>query len=296
MGFATWLGLFVLYQVTSPAVFWTITLAGVTWLWWFTSGNSLRRKVAIATWDPPSSPEMFGKHTLDMTAAIEFMKGYPEKLTLTHLIVKAIGKVMRRCPSLNGRIVLGSFKPNPTIDVCVLATLQDGKNLAPITLIGVDKKSLAEISKELRERSANLRSDKDEEFKKNMDIVKMLPTFLLKPMSHFVGLITGELGFSVPALGLKARPFGGAMVTNVGMFGIDEAYAPFTPFAVQPLLVLVGQMKDEAWVREGKVVVVPTVKLMFTLDHRYIDGAESAQAAKFLREYLENPKILEESL
>jgi len=296
MGIATWLGLFALYQVTSPVVFWSITLAFVTALWLYTSGNTLRRKVAIATWDPPSTCEIFAKQTIDMTKAQEYMKGSSEKLTVTHLVVKAVGQVFRRCPGLNGRIVLGSFVKNPTIDVCVLASTEDGKNVAPITIREVDKKTVTDISRELRERTGALRSNKDEEFKKNMDTVRMLPTFLLKPLSSIVGMITGELGISIPPLGLKARPFGGAMVTNVGMFGVEEAYAPFTPFAVQPMLLLIGQIREEPVVRDGKVEIVPQVKLMYTLDHRYLDGSDGAQAAKYLCEYLENPQLLDQPL
>ena len=34
-----------------------------------------------------------------------------------------------------------------------------------------------------------------------------------------------------PGLGLEAFPFGSAVITSVGMMGLDEGFAPPTPFA-----------------------------------------------------------------
>lgn len=95
------------------------------------------------------------------------------------------------------------------------------------------------------------------------------------------------------ALGLKERPFGSCMITNVGMFGVEEAFAPFTPFARVPLLILVGSLKDQVSVKEGKIVIQPTVKISITLDHRFIDGAEAARIGKKFQDFLENPEELD---
>jgi hypothetical protein len=38
------------------------------------------------------------------------------------------------------------------------------------------------------------------------------------------GWLAGSLGVDVPPLGVESFPFGSAIITSVGMFGIEEAY------------------------------------------------------------------------
>jgi len=151
-----------------------------------------------------------------------------------------------------------------------------------------------ELCKELNSEVSKVRDGTDEEFKKNMQLVALLPTFVLTIISKFVGFVSGDLGLGIPAIGLKPRNFGSCLLTNVGVFGVEEAYAPFTPFARVPLLVLVGAVSEKACVRDGKVVILPIMKLMATLDHRYIDGADGTQLAKVAKEFLENPERLDD--
>lgn len=49
------------------------------------------------------------------------------------------------------------------------------------------RKSIAEIYTELSEYVGRLRENKDDDFKKNMDLVNILPTFLLRPISRIIG-------------------------------------------------------------------------------------------------------------
>src|SRR5690242_17459115 len=85
------------------------------------------------------------------------------------------------------------------------------------------RKSVEEICQELTSEVAKVRDGKDEEFKKNMQLVAALPTFVLTIISKFVGFISGDLGLGISAIGLKPRNFGSCLVTNVGVFGVEEA-------------------------------------------------------------------------
>src|SRR2546426_9265870 len=107
-----------------------------------------------------------------------------------------------------------------------------------------------------------------------------MPTFLLRRVVWLTGWLTGALGISIPPLGLKRFPFGACIVTNVGTFGLDEAWVPPTPFARVPVYVLIGAVKDRAAVVDGKLVVQPQLTLCATVDHRFIDGAQGAVLAK----------------
>eukprot|EP01118_Nematostelium_gracile_P004892 TRINITY_DN1582_c0_g1_i1.p3 TRINITY_DN1582_c0_g1~~TRINITY_DN1582_c0_g1_i1.p3 ORF type:complete len:129 (-),score=45.47 TRINITY_DN1582_c0_g1_i1:587-973(-) len=126
-----------------------------------------------------------------------------------------------------------------------------------------------------------------------MQLVQILPTFLLTLMSKLVGFVSGDLAMGIAPIGLKPRNFGSVMITNVGVFGVEEAYAPFTPFAKVPILLLLGTVTPKPVVIDGKVEIRSMMKLMATLDHRFIDGADGAQVGKHIKEMLENPKSLE---
>jgi len=258
---------------------------------------TLRRKTAISTWEPSESGSIFAKLSVDMTNSLAYINKLREskgtKITVTHLVGKAVGIALRKVPGINGRLLFGKYIPNDSVDICFLVATGGGKNLAPKTIRNIDRKDLVEICNELTSEADKVRTGKDEEFKKNMALVQALPTFVLSLISGIIGFIGGDLAIGVPAIGLQARNFGSCMITNVGVFGVEEAFAPFTPFARTPLLLLVGAVTDKACVRDGKVIILPIMKLMATFDHRFVDGADGAQLAKVVRELLENPELFD---
>ena len=94
-------------------------------------------------------------------------------------------------------------------------------------------------------------------------------------------------------LGLNKFPFGACMITSVGMFGLDEAHAPHTPFARVPMLALIGAVRKQPVVVEDEVVIRPMITLTATIDHRYIDGSQGANIANTIRAAFERPWILD---
>lgn len=54
---------------------------------------------------------------------------------------------------------------------------------------------------------------------------------LLSMMLELASFLSVVLGLTIPALSLKKFPFGGAVVTSIGMMGIRDAFAPFPRIA-----------------------------------------------------------------
>jgi pyruvate dehydrogenase E2 component (dihydrolipoamide acetyltransferase) len=252
-----------------------------------------RRKLAIASWSSPREGNIYGKMTVDATHALAYIKELREttgeRVTITHLVGKAVAEGLVACPDLNGVIRLGSFTPHKTVDIAYLVALTEGANLAKAKIENADKKSVTDISRALRELAEKLRKGKDETFEKSQGPLKLLPTWMIRPLVFFTGYLASVWGVNLKGLGLEPYPFGSAIVTSVGMMGLDEGFAPPTPWAYVPLYVVVGAIREQPAVVDGEVVIQPQLTVTATLDHRFIDGAQGAILAKRFREIMANP-------
>lgn len=258
---------------------------------------STRRKLAIASWSAPQEGNIYGKLTVDATRALAYLEHLRsttgQRVSITHLVGKAVSMALAQAPTLNGRVVFDRFIPFSTVDIAFLVALEEGKDLAKAKVCDADKKSVADIAAELATQAGRLRDGKDPEFEKSKGAVRAMPMFLLKRLVALTGFLAGGLGLTIKALGVERFPFGSCIVTSVGMFGLDEGYVPPTPFARVPLYILVGAVRDQPKVEDGAVVIRPHLTITATIDHRFIDGAQLGVLAKVVRRYLEDPFLLD---
>jgi len=79
-------------------------------------------------------------------------------------------------------------------------------------------------------------------------------------------------------------------VTNFGAIGGEYA----TPILNYPEVGIlgIGELKQRAVVEDGEVVARHTLPISLSIDHRIVDGADAAQFANTVMEYLENPELL----
>jgi len=252
-----------------------------------------RRKLAIATWGAPNDPNIYGKLTVDAGPALDYLerlaKETGEKASVTHLVARAAAIALARTPTLNGRIVFGRYRPHDTVDISFLVALDEGADLAKVKVERADQKSVAEIARELRLRAERLRRGEDGDFEKSKSLLRLLPTWLIRPLVWLTGWLTGALGVGVKALGLERFPFGACIVTSVGMFELDEGFVPPTPFARVPVYLLAGAVRERPAVVDGRVVPQRQVTLTATIDHRFVDGYQGGRLAHVLREFFADP-------
>ncbi|MCO4762481.1 MAG: 2-oxo acid dehydrogenase subunit E2 [Myxococcales bacterium] len=259
---------------------------------------STRRKLAIATWRAPQEGNIYGKLTLDATAVLDYIKDVRlrtgEKVTITHVVGRAVAMALQKAPDLNGRIVFGRFEPFPSVNVTYLVSLKEGADLAKATIEDADKKGVTEIASELRALAGKLHKGEDADFEKSKGLLRALPTWLIRPLLFITGWLASAVGMSIPALGVRPFPFGSCVVTSVGMLGLDEGFAPPTPFARVPLWVLVGALRDQPAVVDGELAIRPLISLTATIDHRFIDGFQGGILAKEIRRVFASPELLDE--
>ena len=263
---------------------------------------SVWRKIAMATWQPRKDPIIWATLDVDaenLTSYIDDVRAATgQHVTPMDLVGRASGKVFEALPGLNGRVVFGNFLPSPTIDAFFVVSLRTdpttGAAAAATDLSGtvvrrVNEKTPWEIAAEIADKANRIRHNRDPSFKQAKSVAKALPPVMLGPLMDFIGFITEGLQLPLPPLGIQARPYGSALISNVGTYGLDSAAAPWPTFCHVPIGILMGAVTDKVVARGGKPVVRPMLPLTIGLDHRFVDGYQAATMSRVFREYLAEP-------
>lgn len=256
------------------------------------------RKIAIGTWKWAGDPSVYGTLDLKVDKVIAYLKIQSEKagqrITLTHFIGKAVAAVYKKHPELNCVLRFGSIYQRKEIDIFFQAVSnQGGEDLSGVIIKQIDKKSLADISKEMDDRVQYLRSRGDRDQYKIKNVFQFFPPFLMKFMMWLTGVITYKMNIWSPLLGAPRDPLGSVMITNIGALGLDHAFAPLVPYSHCPAVIAVGAVQDRPVVESGQVVVAPMLTLNVTFDHRLMDGYHASQMSKMIKEIFARPEVLD---
>lgn len=257
------------------------------------------RKIAAAQWGPPNDPQIYGDLDIEATAALRFIKKTGKagtKLTITHLAGKAIALALKEHPDLNTRLYRNRFVPRETADVFFIVSAGAGSELSGVKVVDAGSKPVVDIARELASRAERIRNDDDVELGRTKKMLGATPPGLLKMSMKAAAWLTADRDLDLKRFGLPRQAFGSALVTSVGMFGIQHAYAPLAAHYRVPFLILVGELSDRPVVRAGKVVARPMFTISATMDHRYVDGFHAARLAKTVQAYLAAPEAYEPPL
>jgi len=254
------------------------------------------RRIASAMWSAPDDPQIYGALDIDAQPLLAFIaqeRARGHRITPTHLVGRAIAHALVKVPDLNVQISHGRSVPRPSVEIFFITAVENGRDLSGVKVADTDKKLAIEIGEELAQRAAALKSGKDPEFTRSKRLMDTLPPAILRRALRVTAFLTEQLGLDVAPLGLHRSPFGSAMVTSVGMFGIPQGFAPLAWMYDVPLLVLVGEITPRAVVVDGHVVARDMLPVTATIDHRYADGFHISQAMAAFREYLAAPQQFE---
>ena len=255
---------------------------------------STRRRMTIATWKPPHEGIIHGALTLDATKVLDYIdrarEATGERVTITSFIGACVGRGLALEPTLNGYIAFGKYYHYDDVSLSFLVQVDGGKQLAQVRVQDIDKMTPAQVAAKLQAGAGHIRTGEDENFKKSADVASKLPTWALRRVFSLAGFVATSLGKSMA--GQPPYPFGAAIITSIGMLGVDEAYVPPTPFARVPLYVAVGAIRDMVFAIDGKPEVRKGLTITATLDHRFVDGFQAATVARAFRSYFEDPDAL----
>lgn len=263
------------------------------------------RRLALAAWGPPADPTIHGTLEVDATAALAHLAALRERgearVTMTHLVGRALARVLAEHPELNVLIRWGRFYQRDDVDIFFQVALQAGAELAAVDLSGVvvrnaDRKSVLEIAAEFATRVQRVREDRDPELAGMRKRLGQIPPLLLRPAQAALDFL--QYTFNVRVPGLPRDAFGSAMITNIGMFGMRWAYAPLFPPSHCPIVVVIGAVHSKPCVITDnggeQLAIRPILPLHASMDHRVLDGVQAARVASRLEHLLLHPAELDD--
>jgi pyruvate/2-oxoglutarate dehydrogenase complex dihydrolipoamide acyltransferase (E2) component len=264
-----------------------------------TSLSSFRRIAAVA-WPEPRDPHMYGSmeirvEPLEAWIAAERARS-GEKITVTHAVTRALAMVIANHRDVNGVVRFGSIYLRRDVDIFVQVAVEaeEGKaataDLSGVKIARCETLDVVGIARTLRERAAKIRARQDQDFERTKGLLDRVPGFLLGPLLAFFDWMSWTLNISPRLLGSPPDPFGSAMVTNVGVFGLTKAWAPFFPLARTSMIVTLGAIEVRPCVEGDRIVPGRVLHVNGTFDHRLVDGLHAGLVAKELRQLLEEPE------
>ncbi|MEO8876973.1 MAG: 2-oxo acid dehydrogenase subunit E2 [Polyangiaceae bacterium] len=274
------------------------------------------RKLALSAWGPPRDPTAYGIMDLDAENALAYLdkkrQAGGEKVTLTTLVGKCIAMGIADHPETNAYVSRGNLVVRDTVDIFYQVAFFDGDqtptgekalksaekpekksknaNLAGAKIVEVDKKSTVEIARELRERAEAIRGKGDGDTARAAKALARVPQRFIGVATRIGAYLSYDLGFNLSNFGIPFVAFGSCMVTNVGVFGIEIAFAPLVEMTRVPIVITVGAIRQAPSIFEGRIEIRRRVSLGIAFDHRIMDGYHAGKMGKKFSEVFAEPE------
>lgn len=209
-------------------------------------GENMTRSWAVA-------PKVTQLASVDMTgllalrATINSDLKENQKVSVTDMLIKAVARALAKYPGINATLSGEEIKVLQDIHIGVAVAIPGG--LVVPVVKNADKKSLAEVSKEVR------------------DFAKRAQRNKLDPAEMTGGTFT---------------------ITNLGGYGSVDYFTPIINQPESAILGVGRTVRMPAVVGDD-IVIRPMMGLSFAFDHRIIDGAPAAEFMAILIKLIEQP-------
>lgn len=201
-------------------------------------------------------PHYYLATTIDMSAALTWMRAQNEKRPITErllpaaLLIKTVALALREVPELNGYWIDGGFLTGAGIHVGCAISLRGGGLVAP-ALHDADQTDLTALMRQLQNLVARARAG---------------------------SLRSSEL--ADPTI----------TVTNLGDQGVDATFGIIYP--PQVALVAFGRIAERPWIGPEKIEARPLMTATLSADHRASDGHRGGVFLTAIDRLLQTPERL----
>jgi pyruvate/2-oxoglutarate dehydrogenase complex dihydrolipoamide acyltransferase (E2) component len=216
---------------------------------------------------------------VDASTLVEHQRAAARRYSVVSYVLLAVGRTLAAYPAANLGY-RGGLRPRLARHASVDAKLTLDKSgpadrsVLSLVLPGVDESTLDGI----QDTVDRLRTSAPE------DIPELRGTLVLQRLP----MPLGRLAFALATrLRHRHRRLGTVAVTSLG----HQPVIRFFSSGGTPITVGIGRIRDLPVARDGAVVVVPSLPLSITFDHRVLDGALAADVLAELKRTLEGPHV-----
>ncbi len=230
-----------------------------------------------------------------MAAYIKKNKDYPHNISFMTILAAAYVRSIYHHPALNYFVMGNKIYRHKKITMS-LVVLKDGGDGAPQealakidfeptdTIFQVAEKMDREISSAKKEGEKNGTSN----FARNLLRIPILPSLVVA-----LARLTDRLGI-MPRFINKLSPFHCSFfITNMMSIGLPSIYHHLYNFGTCSVFIAVGKPDRELTSAGGNISRKLMIPLGFVTDERVCGGADYAQGAHCLLNYLKHPELLE---
>ena len=189
----------------------------------------------------------------ELSRAVE---GTGHKASYTALLVQVVARALREHPQLNGSFIDGELRVYREVNVGVAMATAEGL-MVPV-IHRADEIKLGQIQEAITRLREKAGSEPERQ-----------PRQPFAPDDVRGGTFT---------------------VSNLGMYGIDAFRAIINP--PEAGILAVGRIVERPVGVDGQIVLRPMARMVLSVDHRAVDGAQAASFLAAVRRYLENPYLL----
>ncbi len=256
------------------------------------------RKIAIGTWRDCGDPSVYGTMIVPMDKAMDYLDAFRERtgrrLTVTHMLAKAMAAAFERVPEANSILRFNRPWRRKKISIFFQVALEsDGEGEADLSgakLDEVDTLDLVQIVDAFEQEVKKVRGREDAELERTRGTFRFIPYFLLNAFINMLSFLSYTLNLDLTWAGVPNDPFGSIMITNIGSLGLDMAYAPLVPYSKVPMVLAAGAVTPMAVVEDDQIVIRRQMKLSVTFDHRFLDGVHAAIMARVVKKWFSDPE------
>lgn len=245
-----------------------------------------------------SEAEVYISKKIDVTNLVRYMerkKKDNENLTYFQMFMVSIAKLIYNRPKLNKFIIGGNkYMRNEVALSFVAKTKIDDESKELMAVVRADKSdNLDSLSKKIYDCVKKIRSNKESQAD---GVVKWLGKLPKVIMAFIVWMIKrlDNLDLLPRSLTKDSIYHSSVLVSNLGSIHCGGIYHNITNFGTNSIVVTIGEIKEEAVVKDGKVVSRYMCEFGITLDERIADGVYYAKCVNLLEYILDNPELLED--
>lgn len=245
-----------------------------------------------------SEAEVYISKKIDVSDLVKYMekkKKDNEEITYFHLFSTAVAKLVYNKPYLN-RFIMGSNKyERNEVTLSFVAKTKfedDAKELLKVIKIE-DDDNVDTISKKIFGSVRKIRSNEISHTDDFVNSLSKLPGMVMSIIVWFVKKLD-RFDLLPKSLTENSIYHSSVLISNLGSIHCDGIYHNLTNFGTNSILATMGEIKKEAMVIDGKVVIRDVCEFGITLDERIADGVYFAKCVNLLEYILNNPQLLED--